>query len=241
MISVIIPCLNEEKYLDACLTSLKKSPATCNYEIIVVDNNSTDKTKEIALKHGVIVISEEKQGLTIAKNTGARQAKGEILYFLDADCVVKPNQLEKICRLTKKYPSIAIFGEPYTYTDGGLFIRFLTEKLKYFVLFHYFIKLISGVPYISGGNMAIRKQTLLAVEGFNEEFKNILLPEDVELSIRLYLAGHKARYMKALMINTSYRRYKGKSKLSGFIRLFATLKLIVLYRLKIRDKSARSI
>src|SRR3989338_1007194 len=82
-ISVIIPTLNEKKYLKKCLDSLKRQGMR-NYEIIVVDSYSTDGTVQLARKYGKVVF-EKRKGPGAARNAGARHARGSILVFADAD------------------------------------------------------------------------------------------------------------------------------------------------------------
>jgi len=90
MLSIIIPTLNEEKFLSALLKSIKKQDFE-DYEIIVADNNSKDKTREIALKFGCRI---SKGGLPgKARNEGAKIARGDLFLFLDADLIIPPNFL----------------------------------------------------------------------------------------------------------------------------------------------------
>lgn len=88
-VSVVIPAYNEERYLAACLTSLQKQTLK-NFETIVVDNNSTDKTAEIARRFGAKVVKELKQGIIPARERGFREAKAEIIARTDADTIVAP-------------------------------------------------------------------------------------------------------------------------------------------------------
>ena len=94
-ISIIIPAKNEEKYLPLCLESI------CNLdypkeavEVIVVDNGSTDRTREIAQSFGATVLLDYTKYVSGLRNLGARDAKGEILAFVDADCTVSPDWLQ---------------------------------------------------------------------------------------------------------------------------------------------------
>ncbi len=99
-ISVIVPAYNEAAHLPSTLDSitaaaepLRSIPGTC-FEILVVDNNSDDATAAVAL--GVKVISEQEQGISKARNSGARHAGGDVLVFVDADVTVPPTLLEVI-------------------------------------------------------------------------------------------------------------------------------------------------
>src|SRR3989338_341684 len=85
MLSIIIPTLNEEKYLAKLLDSIKNQGFK-DYEIIVADNNSKDKTRQTAKKYGCRVVDGGKP--PIARNNGAKAAKGNLLFFIDADCII---------------------------------------------------------------------------------------------------------------------------------------------------------
>ena len=95
IISIIIPAYNEEKFIEQTLISLKKQNCGIPYEIIVCDNNSKDKTPEIAQKYADKVVSETKQGGGYARNKGASIAQGKYLVFTDADTVFPENYLEE--------------------------------------------------------------------------------------------------------------------------------------------------
>lgn len=100
-ISIIVPVFNGGKTLTDCLSSLLKQNWP-GYEIIVVDNNSTDNTKDIVqyfqTKHpNLLYILEKTQGRGVARNAGLAKASGEIIAMTDADCIAPPDWLEKIC------------------------------------------------------------------------------------------------------------------------------------------------
>jgi glycosyltransferase involved in cell wall biosynthesis len=98
-VSVVIPAFNEEKLLRRCIESLQDQSVPA-HEIIVVDNNSTDKTASIAESLGVTVISEPSQGIAWARDAGFNHASGDIIARLDADCIAPAHWIETI---TKHY------------------------------------------------------------------------------------------------------------------------------------------
>ena len=97
-ISVIIPCRNAERYLSRCLDALLSQTLSKDcYEIILVDNMSTDRSVAIARQYAAVkVLEESKRGSYAARNTGVRLARGRILAFTDADCEPCPEWLERI-------------------------------------------------------------------------------------------------------------------------------------------------
>lgn len=100
LFSFIIPAYNEEAYLSACIQSIRRSTEnqSWNYEIIVVDNNSTDDTRSVARDEGATVVFEPKNQISRARNRGASEASGKYLIFVDADSQVNPNLLQSTQR-----------------------------------------------------------------------------------------------------------------------------------------------
>jgi len=117
--SVIIPAYNEEELLPATLSSLHLAMNSLPHkgEIIVVDNNSTDNTKNVAKKHGSTVIFEPFRQIARARNSGAKAAKSNFLIFLDADTILPPQLLQKAISLL----------EEGRYCGGGTLIGFDSE------------------------------------------------------------------------------------------------------------------
>lgn len=96
-LSVIIPAYNEEKYLGQALEHLSAAlGGRQDAEVIVVDNESTDATRQIAERHGATIVDESEHNIGAVRNTGARHASGDVLVFVDADTHVPPGLFEKI-------------------------------------------------------------------------------------------------------------------------------------------------
>ncbi|MFH8120137.1 MAG: glycosyltransferase, partial [Candidatus Aenigmatarchaeota archaeon] len=100
MISVVIPARNEEKNIGDLLKSIRKNNFK-NYEIIVVDGKSKDRTREIARSYNCRVIVQRKLGVSNARNLGWKNAKGNIIVFLEADHIVNKNFLKEIYKTFK--------------------------------------------------------------------------------------------------------------------------------------------
>jgi glycosyltransferase involved in cell wall biosynthesis len=200
-ISVIIPAFNEEKFLGNCLLSLKEQDFK-DFEIIVVDNNSTDKTVEIAKKFGVILVSEKNQGVAFARNKGAKIAKGKILVFTDADTILPKNWLSRIKEEFEKDKELIAFGGSCQFYSGPISARLASKFLLKPFLF--LDKFFSGGFNLMGCNMAMKREAFLKVGGFNEKLK---LNEDVEISYRLREIG-KVKFDPNFKVKTSGRRFR---------------------------------
>lgn len=87
MLSFVIPAHNEEQHLPATLSAAREAGAQCGepFEIVVVSDSSTDRTEEIAREHGARVLSVAHRQIAATRNSGAREARGEVLFFVDAD------------------------------------------------------------------------------------------------------------------------------------------------------------
>src|SRR3990172_6747381 len=119
--SFVIPALNEEACIAACIQSIQ-AQREVQFEIIVVDNGSTDRTAEIAKQLGCTVVSEKKPGLSHARNRGADAAQGDILCFIDADGVLSNNWLRGAKRCFAK-PNIGAVSGLSIYTHPSLLKR----------------------------------------------------------------------------------------------------------------------
>jgi len=114
VVSIIIPAHNEEKWIGACLESVLKVDNYPHKEVIVVDDASTDSTTEVIKRFPVSLVKTEKPiGPSSARNIGVREAKGEIIVFIDAHCIIRDhNWIQKFLRL---------LGDPKVGAVGGYF------------------------------------------------------------------------------------------------------------------------
>lgn len=178
--SVVIPAFNEEKYLPRLLESIEV--ARSNYaagqdqiEVIVSDNNSTDRTSEVATAHGARVVHVAKRRIGAARNGGAQLARGEILCFIDADSSVHPQTFNAIDRVmnTERY----IWGVTGARMERSSLPLFLTYWLCMLIV------LISGLDI---GLSFCRREDFEAVGGYDEDR---LYAEDVLFPLALRRLG----------------------------------------------------
>lgn len=179
-ISVVIPALNEEKYIGRCLSSLRAQnyPGEL-YEIIVVDNASTDRTAEIAGESGVRVVYEAERGVGRARHRGAEEARGEIIAGTDADTIAPRTWLEEIARAFHSDETLGAVTGPVLLHDGNRFERWGVRHLSNGAtrLSH-----TLGRGIFVGSNFAVRARDYWRVGGFNI---SLLSAEDIDLGVRL--------------------------------------------------------
>ena len=125
LLSVIVPAYNEEKYLSQTLERLSEILEGVDAELIVVDNNSTDKTAEIARGYGARVVFESVNQISRARNAGAKMAQGKYFVFIDADTLVEKKHLEIAVKNLSSGKCVG--GGAFVLLDGEL--PFLGRKL----------------------------------------------------------------------------------------------------------------
>jgi len=204
IISVIIPSFNEEKYLSSCLKSvLSQDFPKKDYEIIMVDNDSSDKTLKIAKSFKrVKVLKELKKGLVMARNKGLQKSRGKIIVNLDADCLVPINWLRKIKIHFEKNKKLVVLTGPYIpYKDEKNPVDYLNIKIV-----NFFYQNFNYLLSYWGGNTAILKKTLLKVGGYN-----LLNPyhDELQLLKKLRKKGQLV-FDPSLKIISSNRRVKNR-------------------------------
>ncbi len=200
LITVIIPAYNASRYLKLCLKHLAAS--TVDHECIVVDDGSTDDTAEVARGFGVKVISTPgRKGPAYARNLGAREARAEIIYFIDADVCVYPGTLARALWNFEQDPTLdAVIG---SYDDSPHSKDFISQ---YKNLMHCFVHQNAHRKAFTfwSGCGAIRLSVFNEHSGFNESYERPAI-EDIELGYRLSQsqknmaldAGLRVKHLKA--------------------------------------------
>ena len=208
-ISVIVPFYNAADTLSLCLESLEAQEER-PFEVILVDNNSTDRSASIAknfttrYKGWYRCITEKKQGPTFARNAGAKQAGGDIIAFTDADCITHPNWLRSLAG-NFDAPNIgAVAGKTAAYEHKTSLDKFhalyTLQGLKNDGIFSEFLILSGGFPT---ANLAVRKDIFEAINGFDESIK--IYSEDYDLCARIYQSGYKIKYTNQVIVYHKHR------------------------------------
>lgn len=209
-ISVVIPVYNEAEHLAACLEAIA-AQSLAPYEVIVVDNNSSDDTAAVARRFGfVTLLREPRQGVVHARNRGFDAAHGDLIARIDADTVLPPEWLARIHSIFENPAVSAVSGAPHYYdfplpaladaVDWPLRGR-LARKLK-------------NTNFLWGANMAVRRRDWLLVR--DSLCSDNRLHEDFDLGIHLQAQGLKVDYDEGLVAGVSSRRID--SRFWAFVR-----------------------
>ncbi len=207
LVSIVIPVYNKLEFTKKCLESISRNSADSNYEIIVVDNASTDGTGDylrgLARTGAAIrpVINTQNLGFVGACNLGARAARGEYVLFLNNDTQVQAKWLSSLVDLAEKKGDCGAVGSKLVYPDGRLQeaggIIFADgngwnygkggnpHEPKY--------NYVREVDYISGASLMIRKKLLDEIGGFDERYAPAYY-EDTDLCFEVRKRGYKVYY-----------------------------------------------
>jgi glycosyltransferase involved in cell wall biosynthesis len=208
-ISVVIPAYNEERYLGQCLEALRTQtyPAE-QFELIVVDNGSSDATALIAQCHGARVVWEPMRGIGQARQSGVLAARGEIIAGTDADTIVPPHWLSHIAWRFAADPALGGLYGPVRYMDG----KSLDKLADHTINASMWLTAAVRRPCFSGNNWAARREAIWQAGGFNSA---LLAGEDLDFSMRLYRVT-RVDFDPQLAAHTSARRMR-----EGYGRIIA--------------------
>lgn len=200
MISVIIPAFNAEGTLGACLSSVFASDFI-DFEVIVVDDHSSDNTRAIARKMPCTLIEKSiNEGAAAARNAGAAVALGSILFFVDADVVIQADSLRRVIAVLAERSDIAaMFGSYQAETTAADFFS------QYKNLLHHYTHQISrpDAKTFASGFGAVRAEVFNGLGGFDPGQRFL---EDIEFGYRMYRAGYRIFLDKQLQ-TTHCKRY----------------------------------
>jgi len=189
-LTIVIPVYNEAAHLGACLEAIAAQTVKPD-EVIIVDNNSTDASIEIAEKYPfVTVIKEKKQGIVFARDAGFNAAKSEIIGRIDGDTRLPKNWVEKVHNFYKNDKH-----RGYALTGGGYFYNMRAPRFNGWIqsqLAYRFNRLIVGFYILWGSNMAFTREQWLAVR--DQVCHDVFIHEDLDLAIHLHRNGYQIRY-----------------------------------------------
>lgn len=200
MVSVVIPAFDEELYLSETLFNLQDAISTCrcSVELIVVDNESADRTAEVARSFGARVVHEPVHNIARVRNVGANAACGDVLVFVDADTIVPPNFLD---RLAEAMDDPACMG-------GSAAIVHTPKSKLLRVYLHAWRWLGIRLGMVQGAAQFCRKSAFSRLNGYDE---SQFMGEDVDFYWRLQKLSAKAggylKFLNDVKVVPSSRRF----------------------------------
>jgi glycosyltransferase involved in cell wall biosynthesis len=207
-ISFVIPAYNEEHYLPLCLDAIiREIGGRDGYEIIVVDNNSNDRTCEIVARDypHVALLHEPRRGANRARETGFVASKGGLVAFLDADTELLPGWIDRAERAFAKDPNLVCLSGPFIYYDLPFGIQLL---VKVFYGMSYLVYILNNfilrkTSVIQGGTEIVRRDALQKIGGHDVTLT--FYGDDADLARRLSKAG-EVRFSFDFAVRSSGRR-----------------------------------
>ncbi len=207
-LSIVIPAYNEEGFIERSLRTVSDRirESGRNVEIIVVNNASTDRTREIAGKFpGIIIVDEPLKGLPRARQAGFLASRSDLIANIDADSLVPEGWIDTVFREFSMRPDLVALSGPYTYYDIKTFTNTLI-RIYYFagLLFHLFNhRVLRSGAMIQGGNFVLKRAALERIGGFDVGIA--FFGEDTDIARRIQREG-RVRFTFDLPMRTSGRR-----------------------------------
>ena len=200
MISVIVPAFNEERNITACLKSLvSQTLPRDEYEIIIVDGNSSDRTRELAKEYADEVFIQASRKVGGARNDGVIRAKGNIVATTDADCIIPPDWLEVIKKDFERKDVVQLYGTVYPIEDGIKNKMSLIGANTFSSICYY-----TGLFYYTlGCNTAFDKEAFIKAG----MYRTIDAGDDVEIALRMKKLG-RVKFDSRMRVGFSMRRYQ---------------------------------
>ncbi|MBF0368614.1 MAG: glycosyltransferase [Magnetococcales bacterium] len=187
IVSVVVPAFNAENHIRGCLEALlNQSQPAESFEIIVVDDGSTDQTGEIIRSFPVSYFHQENQGPAAARNRGAGQARGEVILFTDSDCVPEPDWIVEMLKPFQN-PEVAAVKGAYITRQREWVARF--SQLEFEERFE-MLSGVEAIDMVDTYSAGFRREIFQGMKGFDISFP-VANNEDTELSYRMVAAGHR--------------------------------------------------
>ncbi len=202
-ISIVIPAYNEEAFLPATLKSVSEAvqlfEKSTGYpaEIVVVNNNSTDLTHEVAEANGAKVFLHEIRNIASVRNVGIQNAEHELIVAIDADCFLPPDSLIKMWQ----------FMQDESHVGASLGVKFISDKPLNRAVAGFIQTIVGFISGIHGAMFVFRRQAALEVGGFPEE-RFIAEDSAFAISMRKYARarGKKFGMLKSVEVGTLDRK-----------------------------------
>ena len=214
-LSFVVPAYNEEAYLPACLESILKQTQGLDelVEIIVVNNASTDRTREVALSYpGVRVVDETRKGLTFARQAGFTASKGELIANVDSDSRLTEGWVKRVLAEFAADDKLVALSGPFVYYDLTP-TQCISVRIFYAAAFLVYILnrwVLRAGSMLQGGNFVLRRDALEKIGGFNTSIA--FYGEDTDIARRMNAVG-RVKFTFDLKMFSSARRLKKEGML----------------------------
>jgi len=215
VLSFVVPAYNEENYLGDCLESIRAQTAGREHlvEIVVVNNASTDRTREVALRYpGVKVVDEPRKGLTFARQAGFLNTSGALIANVDADSRLTPGWADRVLTAFANDSQLVALSGPFIYYDltpaqqigvrGFYLIAWITYAINRYIL--------RVGSMVQGGNFVVSRAALERIGGFNLSIS--FYGEDTDIARRMSAVGD-VLFTHDLKMFSSARRLKKEGML----------------------------
>lgn len=206
VLNICICTYNRVGYLSRCLEKLMPQMRSSEVLISIIDNNSTDGTREYinGLQKKIAAlqyIHEPNQGLSIARNTAWKNSKSDWIFYLDDDCLPSDNLLTAALSLIESNHGVDAFGGPIASVFEGEIPHWLPDGFGSFSMPYNSMQIIEH-GFIRGGNFLIKRSVLTALDGFDPELgvsgNKLRYGEELQLQIRMRKQGYKIAYAPTL-------------------------------------------
>lgn len=234
-LSIVLLTWNSASFVKKCLDSLYQNLENMSFEIIIVDNRSTDNTCEIiSSEHPAVRLIKNtvNRGVAPARNQGIKECSGQYILILDIDTQVQVGAIPKMLAYMEDHPKVGLCGSKLMYEDGSiqqsfrrfplvhtkLLRRINTRWAKRMLSNEYYeeVSKAQNVDYVIGACQLIRRSALEMTGPLDD--KIFYGPEDVDLCLRMWLKGWKVAYLPFAHV-THYEQRITRKKLFSYLTL----------------------
>lgn len=195
-VSVVVPAYNEAENIATTIKTIEEQDYAGSFEVIIVDNNSSDSTGDIAEKLGCKVILERQKGTRFAYQAGMSAATSEYILVTNADTKLPKDWISKLINYYLEHPDVVGIGTRITFYDAPGWVNIILYLLNF---------TLNPVPAFWGPSMSVRRSAFIKVGGINHGYDQ---NEDAIFSLLLRKVG-KVKILRNIVVGTSGRRFQG--------------------------------